>query len=197
MQFETQDGVGLSGDLAVPDGGQAPRAAAIVCHPHPEYGGNRFNNVVTACFESLPDAGFAALRFDFRPTFGHGIAERADAAAALDVLRSRWPDTPLVAVGYSFGAMVVLGLEISDLAGEVLIAPPLARMQMQPGAEVPRLVLSPAHDQFSPPDVVSPIVATWDHAVLEEIEMADHFLAGRSMFAAERTAEWVASLVGG
>ncbi len=196
LRFTTPDDVELTGDLATPGGGRTrPIAAAIVCHPHPGYGGNRFGNVVTACFEALPARGIATLRFDFRPAFGHGVAERADAAAGLGVLRSRWPETPLVAVGYSFGAMVVLGLDDAALAGEVLIAPPLSRMPAHPGAELPRLVLSPAHDQFTPPDVAAPIVASWDGAVIEEVEMADHFLTGRAAFAAGRVAEWIGALV--
>ena len=89
VEFETSDGIELVGDLAVP---ARPIAAAIVCHPHPQYGGNRFNNVVSAVFAALPESGIATLRFDFRQTFDHGVGERLDAVAALDALGDEVPD---------------------------------------------------------------------------------------------------------
>ena len=57
VQFTTSDDVTLNGDLSIPD---APRAAAIICHPHPQHGGNRQNNVVQVLFDALPGAGISA-----------------------------------------------------------------------------------------------------------------------------------------
>ena len=113
LMLATSDGCSLDGDLSVPDG--PVRAAAVICHPHPLYGGDRHNNVVDALFRALPPVGVAALRFDFRGVgrstgkHGLGVDEGLDLVAALDELSSRWPALPLIAAGYSFGSMVALG----------------------------------------------------------------------------------------
>jgi alpha/beta superfamily hydrolase len=189
LHFDTPDGVDLVGDLALP---ATPTLAAIVCHPHPQYGGNRFNNVVTALHEALPGADVAALRFDFRSEFSGGPGERVDAIAALDVLAREVPGVPLVALGYSFGAMIALGLDDDRVTALGLVAPPLA---MAPDAGAPRvrtLVLTPAHDQFSPPSASAPIVSRWgpiaDHRT---IEMADHSLVGHTATVADQIVRWL------
>ena len=58
--LRTSDGHTLAADLATAEG--EPRGAVVLCHPHPQYGGNRFNNVVDALFRALPPAGFTTLR---------------------------------------------------------------------------------------------------------------------------------------
>ena len=188
VRFETDDGVSIVGDLVVPVG---CRAAAIVCHPHPQYGGNRFNPVVDALYRRLATMGVAALRFDFRADFDDGVGERLDALAALAELERLVPGVPRVACGYSFGAMIALALDHPDLAAKVLIAPPLGHIAVEPGVAVPTLVLTPAHDQFAPPDVARPIVESWADAEFAVIDMADHFIAGRSDAVATRAATWV------
>lgn len=176
VELTTADGVVLTGDLAVPD---EPIGSAIVCHPHPQYGGNRFDHVVETLFRALPARGLAALRFDFRREFGGGVAEIADARAALARVRGEVPEGVSFATGYSFGAMVALALD-DDLAGRILVAPPLAAMEGRPPTAVPTLLLVPEHDQFSPPAATEPIVAGWTATDLVTLPMADHFLHGRT-----------------
>jgi alpha/beta superfamily hydrolase len=186
--FKTTDGVLIAGDLSVP---ADTRAAAIVCHPHPLYGGNRFNPVVGALFDALPRRGIATLRFDFRAEFGNGDGERLDALAALAELRRQVADVPTFAAGYSFGAMIALSLDDAALAGKVLLAPPLSQMDRAPSVDVPTLVLSPAHDQFAPPNVAEPIVSAWAQSEFATIESVDHFMLGRSEFAAGLAVDWI------
>lgn len=193
IEFETSDGVTLSGDVAAV---AAPRAAAIVCHPHPQYGGNRFNNVVDALFEALPTLGVTTLRFDFRAEFGHGEAELLDAVAAVDEVIDTAPGVPVVAAGYSFGAMIALGLDDERVTHRVLVAPPLGRMEMRIGRSLPTIVLTPEHDQFAAPDAVEPVVAGWSSATFVTIPSADHFVLGRSAWAAERATAWLAETLG-
>ena len=173
------------------------RAGAVVCHPHPQYGGDRFDNVVAALYGSWPALGIATLRFDFRPEFSDGIGERLDASAALDELEGRVGKVPVVMAGYSFGAWVAAGLTDDRITAIVLVAPPLAVMPPVPGPSVPTLVLTPEHDQFSPPAGSAPIIAEWnaqsttpiDHQV---VSMADHFLVGHTAAIATRTTTWLA-----
>jgi hypothetical protein len=188
VHFTASDGQELTGDIAVPVGD--PIGAVIVCHPHPQYGGNRFNPVVDAVFTKLTVSGFVALRFDFRREFGGGIDERLDVVAALDELERRAPDNPLWLVGYSFGAAVALSTHDGRVSGVAAIAPPLSMMEVA-APSLPVLVLSPAHDQFCPPDAAAPIVATWPDATLEPIESADHYLAGHNARVADRVVAWL------
>jgi len=194
VEFESADGAAIVGDLAIPE---TPIAGAIVCHPHPLYGGDRFNNVVSAVFSALPEAGIAALRFDFRSNFDRGVGERLDALGALCELGVELPDLPLVVVGYSFGAMVALGLDDSTVSAMALIAPPLAMATDVRRPGVATLVLTPRHDQFSPPAASEPIVAAWADAATplaiehQVIKSADHSLVGHAAAVADGVTNWL------
>jgi alpha/beta superfamily hydrolase len=191
-QLTTVDGHRLPADVELPVAGVAPSGGVVVCHPHPQYGGNRFNTVVTALFETLPEAGYATLRFDFRREFGGGVDERLDVIAALDHLDTvdAISGMPRAVVGYSFGAAVALGTVDLRIAAIAAIAPPLATMPADdPG--VPTLVLTPRHDQFSPPEQTEPMVAGWTDVEFAVIESADHFLAGHTTVVAKRVADWL------
>jgi alpha/beta superfamily hydrolase len=105
-------------------------------------------------------------------------------------------DVPIAVVGYSFGAWVALGLADDRIAAVVAVAPPLAVMAATPLPAAPTLVLTPAHDQFSPPVATEPIIADWrargaEHVEFEVVDMADHFLAGRTGAVARRAAAWL------
>jgi alpha/beta superfamily hydrolase len=116
----------------------------------------------------------------------------------VDELAGAVPGVPLVAVGYSFGAMVVLGLDHRSVAAKVLVAPPLTAMTTPAEGAAPAgpmLVLTPQHDQFCPPEVARPTVAGWVDAELEVVDDTDHFLTGRRQAAARRVAVWIAALV--
>ena len=45
---------------------RGPRMAALVCHPHPLYGGTIHNKVVFRLARGLRNAGMVVLRFNFR-----------------------------------------------------------------------------------------------------------------------------------
>ncbi len=188
VHFTTSDGVTIGGDLRIPE---SPSAAAIICHPHPQHGGNRHNNVVQALFDALPVAGIAALRFDFRAEYDDGRGEALDATAALGHLASAVPGVPLAAAGYSFGALIVLGLDDVRLTAKVLAAPPLTAMPTERGMNVAMLILTPAHDQFSAPDATEAITSDWPQTTRETIASADHFLVGRTAHVAQRTVEYL------
>jgi uncharacterized protein len=190
ISLQTVDGLHLDGDLAAVDGA---RAAAVLCHPHPLYGGDRFNPVIDALFDALPTAGITALRFDFRGVgesdgeHGGGSEEQLDVAAAVDLLGTA-SDAPLWVVGYSFGAVVALATMHTSIDGWVAIAPPLA---MLPGAPPsaddhrPVHLIVPRHDQYSDPDAVAPIVRDWRNTSMTVVESADHFLNGHTRAVAD------------
>ena len=188
VQLTTSDGHLLDGDLAEAPG--ASKGAVVICHPHPLRGGDRFNTVVEAMFVALPASGFHALRFDFRAEHGGGVAERLDVVAALDHLADRYPGIALYAAGYSFGAAVSLAVDDDRIVRKVAVAPPLSHMAVDPPRQ-PTLVLVAEHDQFCPPSVVEPIIATWPDTTMEIITSADHCLAGRAQAVAEIAASWL------
>lgn len=178
-------------DVDVPD---AAWAGAVLLHPHPSYGGDRFNAVVEALFGALPAAGVAAVRFDFA---SDDLADAAaDAAEALDLLPA---GVPLAVVGYSFGAVVTAHVVDDRLAGWVLVAPPFGMLPAAgaPAGEDrrPKLLLVPAHDQFCQPSAARQEVAGWRATAVEPVASADHFLAGATRTVAERVAGWLRDIV--
>jgi len=93
-----------------------PRAAALVCHPHPLFGGTMHNKVVHRTARALRNSGHVVLRFNFRGVgksegrHDLGVGEIEDARAALDWLLGRYPGLPYTLAGFSFGSRVVLAL---------------------------------------------------------------------------------------
>ncbi|HEX8293598.1 MAG TPA: alpha/beta fold hydrolase [Pyrinomonadaceae bacterium] len=104
--------------------GLAPRAAALVLHPHPLHGGTMHNKVVFRAARGLEDAGAVTLRFNFRGV-GHSTGEHTgarggeqeDARVALDYLVEEYPGLPVFLAGFSFGARV--GLEVGTYDARV------------------------------------------------------------------------------
>ncbi len=92
--------------------GEAPSFMAIVCHPHPLFGGTMNNKVVTTLCRACRDASGAVLRFNFRGVgasqgaYSDGIGECEDLLAAESWLSQRYPGLPLWLAGFSFGSFV-------------------------------------------------------------------------------------------
>ena len=111
---------------------EAPRAAAVVCHPHPLHGGTMHTKAVYRAAQAMAEAGLAALRFNFRgvgrSTGSHdgGVGETEDARAALRHLERLFPGLPLVAGGFSFGSMVGLRAGAEDARVAALVGVGLA-----------------------------------------------------------------------
>ena len=119
------------------------RALALICHPHPQFGGTMDNKVVQTLAKSFAELGFATMRLNFRGvgksegSFDEGIGETEDAAAAL-----AWAQTqlgvsvPLVAAGFSFGCFVQTRLLPRSQPDQlVLIGPAVNRFEIP---EVPK-----------------------------------------------------------
>ena len=149
----------LEGLIANP-GGNAP--AAVVCHPHPLYGGSMYNNVVDAVLSAMWQAGYATLRFNFRGVGasdgehdgGPGEVDDAGAAMAFLLAQPGVRKEGAIMAGYSFGAMVALtaGYARADVARIVAVALPLAMAdaRIPDGASKPVLLVSGDRDSYSP-----------------------------------------------
>src|SRR5262249_5826295 len=100
--------------------------AALVCHPHPLYGGTMHNKVVYHAAKALSRFGFPVLRFNFRGAglshgTHHGRAEVDDVRAALAWLKNNFL-IPIVFAGFSFGAAKGLRACCSDSDVKLLIS---------------------------------------------------------------------------
>lgn len=176
---------------------------AVLTHPHPRFGGDMDNVVPATLARVLPEHGIATLRFNFRGaghstgTHGDGEAEVADVVAAIDAAAIAHPDASVVAVGYSFGADVLLAVDDSRLAAIVAVAPPLAVLALArlrgPRGNAPTLLLSAEHDQFRSADDARAVSGDWPATVHQSIAGTDHFLAG----AVDRVADAVVTFLTG
>lgn len=166
------------------------RKAAVVTHPHPLYGGDMHNNVVSAVAAAYRQQGFRALRFNFRGVgrsggeHGEGDAEQQDVAAALSFL-SEDGAASIDLAGYSFGAWVnargIGGLTPVDRM--VMVAPPvkLLDFSMLEGEPRLRLVIVGSHDDFAPVGEVERLLPDWNpQAELMVLDGADHFFWDRT-----------------
>ncbi len=188
-RITTADGETLQAVWSV---GDVVDAVAVLTHPHPLYGGDLDNLVPATLARALPERGIATVRINFRGVgassgvHGGGSVEVADVIGAIDAARASFPAVPVVGVGYSFGADVLLATADVRLAAVVGVAPPLAvvpldRLRGARGS-APTLILSPAHDQFRTADDAASVVADWADTTAIEIPGADHFMAGATSF---------------
>ena len=120
----------------------APAAFAVVCHPHPLFGGTLTNKVVHTLARACNDCGMPSLRFNFRGvgasagTHDGGPGEVDDALAVIRHGRERWPRANLWLAGFSFGAAVaVRASTVAAPAALVAVAPAVDRMDI--GAVAP------------------------------------------------------------
>lgn len=85
------------------------RGVAVVCHPHPLFGGSLSNKVVQTLARAYVQQGWRAVRFNFRGvgrsagTHDAGAGELEDLLA---VIQAHSPSGPLSLAGFSFGAFV-------------------------------------------------------------------------------------------
>src|SRR5207253_11400475 len=96
-----------------------PWAGVVLLHPHPDYGGDQHNAVITALFDALHAAGAAAFRFDFASSDVAACARQA--VSAIDDLPA---DVPVAVVGYSFGGVVAAQVADARVAAWALVAAP-------------------------------------------------------------------------
>jgi alpha/beta superfamily hydrolase len=193
----TGDGETLDAELAA----DAPaRAQAVLCHPHPQYGGSMRSLVTSELFQALPLAGVTCLRFDFRGVgessgaFDDGIGERHDVRAALAYLGELDPTLPTYLVGWSFGADLALSIRDQGHAGWCAIALPLRWLDDADATGTdPRrkLVLLAEHDEFRPAGEVEAVTRQWAHTETEVIGGASHFFVGRTARLVERVQHWI------
>jgi alpha/beta superfamily hydrolase len=168
--------------------------AALVCHPHPVFGGTLHNKVVFHAMKALNSFGFPVLRFNFRGAglsegaHDHGVGETDDVRAALDWLEREYA-MPIIFAGFSFGAAVGLRVACPDPRVQALIGlgTPITPVDERnydfsflETCTKPKLFVSGTRDRFGPKAKLQAMVdAVPDPKQLVFIEAADHFFEGR------------------
>ena len=189
--------------------------AALVCHPHPLFGGTLHNKVVFHAMKALNSFGFPVLRFNFRGTglsqgeHDHGEGEVDDVRTALDWLDAEY-HLPVVFAGFSFGAAVGLRAACSDLRVKATIGVGTPVGPVVAESEVPRsytfeflqdctkqkLFVSGARDPFGPRAKLDQLLASaLEPKKLVIIEGADHFFEGRLRELRDAIESWVKEAV--
>ena len=195
-------GLRLDGRLGAAAGA---RAGLVVCHPHPLYGGDMDNPVVTRTAEVAREVGLATLRFNFRGVgastgeHDNGAGEQDDVRSALATLRATLgPDRPMGLAGYSFGAWVAGRVATGEarLSALGLIAPPLAMVgfdaPIADGLDV--LLAAGDRDQYCPPAAFDALAARLPAGHAVTIDGADHFFFGKLYPLGEAIGGWVRGL---
>jgi hypothetical protein len=169
------------------------RFSAVVCHPHPLYGGTMHNKVVYNAMKALNGFGFPVLRFNFRGTelsegqHDYGQGECQDVQTALDWLKQEF-SLPIIFAGFSFGAAVGLRTACPDPAVEALISlgtPVSAEgrsytYEFLAGCAKPKLFVSGDRDQFGPAERLYEVTAqAAEPKRFVLIHGGDHFFVGQ------------------
>jgi hypothetical protein len=183
------------------------RAGAVLCHPHPQYGGTMDDGVVVAVAGALASAGWATLRFNFGGVgastggFSGGAGEVGDVRLALGALAERLPAGGLLAlVGYSFGAWAALRAAVDSpwrVRHVVAVGPPLAFLDWDflAGLAVPVTFVVGDRDQFCPPSRLREVLGTEKVSIAHRpIPGADHFFGGRTDAVAAAAADVLGTL---
>jgi alpha/beta superfamily hydrolase len=180
--------------------------AALVCHPHPLYGGTLHNKVVFHAMKALNHFGYPVLRFNFRGAglsqgeHDHGDGELEDIGTALDWLDREF-HLPLIFAGFSFGAAVGLRVACPDARVRALmglglpvdaIGDRVYDFEFLRDCVKPKLFVSGDRDQFGPRTKLERLVNVLpEPKKLVIVEGADHFFEGRLKELRDSIESWI------
>jgi uncharacterized protein len=174
----------------------SPPLAAVVCHPHPLFGGTMHNKVVYQTAKTIHRFGLPVVRFNFRGvglsegTHDKGVGEVDDVHAVIDFLAAEYPGVPLLVGGFSFGSWVGLRAGCGDVrVAELLgLGLPVGDLDSRSFSyldqcDKPKLLISGEYDRFGPPKKLLEMVEQFPPLVQENTRVeiiagGDHFFAG-------------------
>ena len=116
---------------------------AVICHPHPQYGGTMTNKVVHMLAKSFNEFGAVTVRFNYRGvgasagTYDEGNGETEDAIAVLDWASRRWPGSRLWLGGFSFGGAIAVRAAAQRNVSRLVSVAPAVKMVVVDGAQLP------------------------------------------------------------
>jgi alpha/beta superfamily hydrolase len=166
-----------------------PLLAAVICHPHPLFGGTMHNKVIYNAAKTMDSLGIPVLRFNFRGAglsageHDKGRGEQGDVQTALDYLAAHFPGIPLLLAGFSFGSVVGLRVgcrdtRVSELIG-IGIPVNSSDFSFLADCPKPKLFVHGSNDKFGVRKKTEETVAGLPgENRLVVVEGADHFFAG-------------------
>jgi len=173
-----------------PNAPAAPAIVALVCHPHPLFGGTMHNKVVYQAAKSLDALGIPVLRFNFRGAglsagvHDRGRGETGDVQAGLNFLATQYPGLPLLVAGFSFGSWVGLRVGCQDERVTELIGLGIpvnnADFSYLSNCYKPKLFVHGSNDEFGNIAKAREFVASLPgRNRFVEVSGVDHFFAGK------------------
>ncbi len=173
--------------LMLPENERYP-TAAIICHPHPLYGGSMHSKVVVTASHAFLDMGIPSLRFNFRGVgkssgkYDNGIGELEDVRAAMGYMAEK--GEKLIIAGHSFGAWMGMKAGCEDPRVKLMIGigTPVnfVNMDFLRDCLKPRLFVHGTVDRLISVEKVEELCAALpEPKKLVKIEDADHFFTGK------------------
>ncbi|MGH9713800.1 MAG: alpha/beta hydrolase [Candidatus Acidiferrales bacterium] len=167
-----------------------PVLVAVVCHPHPLFGGTMHNKVVFQTAKALHRFGIPVLRFNFRGVglsegvHDKGRSEQDDVRTALDYLATEFRAHPILVAGFSFGSWVGLrvGCEDSRAAELIGLGLPVNHSEFEylHACAKPKLIIQGGNDKFGSRERLETVFAAMSEPKrLAIVEGADHFFVGQ------------------
>lgn len=195
----------LEGMLETPAGADCSRIA-VICHPHPVYGGTMTNKVVHMLAKAFNELGVPAIRFNYRGVgashgaYDEGRGETLDTLAVVRWAHERWPNAALWLGGFSFGGAIALRTAAqTNPVRLVTVAPAIQRVDVTrvPMPRCPWLIVQGDNDEL----VNAQEVQAWAQSLSPAPEFAmlagvDHFFHGRLNELRDVVVRWVAATAG-
>lgn len=187
--------------VEVPAGHDGARCA-VLCHPHPLFGGSMHNKVVHMAARAFHEKGYATLRFNFRGVgasdgqFDDGRGETDDAMVACEHAVGLWPRASVSVAGFSFGSFVAFRVALRREVRElVMIAPPVQRFDFA-AAQLPRapwlVIQGDADEVVGCADVTAWVRSLESPPRYELMSGASHFFHGRLIELKQIILDWLA-----
>jgi len=180
--------------------------AAVLCHPHPLFGGTMHNKVVYQVAKSLDALGIPVLRFNFRGAglsegqHDRGRGEQDDVRAALDFLSGEFSSVPLLVAGFSFGCVAGLraGCEDSRVSQLIGLGLPVNSTDVSflSRCSKPKLFVHGSDDEYGAIEKVKTLVASLpgeNHLVV--VKGAEHFFKGKLDQVDRAITSWIAGRI--
>jgi len=163
---------------------------AVLCHPHPQYGGSMHDAVLDTAAKAYSAAGINCMRFNFRGVGasagsydGQG-GEVEDLRAVVAWVREEYPRDKLHLMGYSFGAHIVwqaLAHEQCKASRALLVAPPVGMMPFSTPEQLFTNqvdALAGTEDDFVKAEALAQWPDRCPQVTVHTLPGADHFFAG-------------------
>jgi len=165
------------------------KATAIICHPHPLFGGTMHNKVVTTLARVFRDIGLRSMRFNFRGvgksagTHDEGRGEVDDLLILIQWIKKLFPDEDIWLAGFSFGAYVATKAAMQVSPKQlVTIAPQVSRFKEDDLTRVtcPWLLVQGEQDEVVSAEEVFAWIETLPHKPdVIRMPTASHFFHGQ------------------